>query len=381
MAVREMPRPGRETLWLVLPWLLVLGVAGVEIGDEFVPGTDLRTGSLLSPAPALAAIRSRPPAVIAVSVAALVVGLYTALFSDGEGEGAVFQATLLSAILVVSAASIFAARQRVQREEQLGRVQRVSEAAQLALLPPVPYRIGRLRLEARYVAAEAEARIGGDLYKAVAWRDRARLIIGDVRGKGLPAVRTAAAVLGAFREAATHEVAFGEVAVRCSQAVERLERTGAGGYAASVEEAQELFVTACLVEIEDSEVRVINLGHPAPLLLTPGSVASIDSEDPLPPLGLAHQVVDALPQHIRIWRPGDRLLLYTDGIEEARDAAGTFFPVLPAVRTLLDEPLATLPDLLLEAVARHSGQQLKDDAALLAVEWEELTGLRRMVGH
>lgn len=368
MSMRDVGGPGgRGVLWLGLPWVLIAGVLIAEVVNEFLVSAEVRSGSLLSPAPALAAIRGRPQAVAVVSAAALAVGMVVAFYDSPEGV--VYRVTLLCAIVVVSLASLLAATVRVRREEHLGRLQRVAETAQLALLPPVPDRAGELRMEARYVAADAEARIGGDLYRAVLFPGSARLIIGDVRGKGLPAVRTASAVLGAFREAAYHEPTLPRVAVRCSEAVARLERDGGLGFAGSPAEADELFVTAVVVEISGAELRVINLGHPPPLLLRERGAAQVSADDTLPPLGMAHQIVGEFPVHVQRWQPGERLLLYTDGIDEARNGNGEFFPLVRVVDTLLTVPLEKLPDLLIEAVDRHTGHRLTDDAALVAVEW------------
>lgn len=71
------------------------------------------------------------------------------------------------------------------------------------------------------MAAERGARIGGDLYKAMGTRYGVRLIVGDVRGKGPAAVRSAAAVLGAFREAVHYERDLTEVMRRRTAALER----------------------------------------------------------------------------------------------------------------------------------------------------------------
>ncbi|WP_313904694.1 SpoIIE family protein phosphatase [Streptomyces sp. SLBN-118] len=70
------------------------------------------------------------------------------------------------------------------------------------MLRPLPQRIGPLRIASVYLAAEAEAQIGGDLYAAARTAQGTRLIIGDVRGKGLEAIGDAALRLGAFRAAA-----------------------------------------------------------------------------------------------------------------------------------------------------------------------------------
>ncbi|MDQ1679216.1 MAG: hypothetical protein QOI42_75, partial [Frankiaceae bacterium] len=85
---------------------------------------------------------------------------------------------------------------------QLLRVSRVAEVTQHAILPPVPARIRDVRLATRYVSATREALIGGDLYEAAEHEGGVRLIVGDVRGKGVDAVRLATVVLGEFRSAA-----------------------------------------------------------------------------------------------------------------------------------------------------------------------------------
>ncbi|MDT0380159.1 PP2C family protein-serine/threonine phosphatase [Streptomyces sp. DSM 42041] len=352
----------------MLPWILLVVVALMEVGDDIGDAPNLRAGSLLSPVPALAAIRGSPRRVLAVSVVALFVGLAATLIDADDGP--FYHGTVVGAVFVVSVASLMAASARERQEAQLTQVQRVAEAAQLALLPPMPRQAGGLRFEARYVAAESEARIGGDLYEAVVEGDRIRLIIGDVRGKGLPAIRTASAVLGAFREAAHHEPNVSRVALRCSEAVARLEKEPGDSYTGT-QDGSELFVTAVLLEIDGPKLCMVNLGHPPPLLMNGRAARFVGPEDALPPLGLAHLFAGDFPASVREWEPGERLLLYTDGIDEARDAGGRFFPLLPVAETLLRTPIEVLPDRLLAAVDRHTGRELRDDAAVVAVEWCE----------
>ena len=110
------------------------------------------------------------------------------------------------------------------------------------------------------------------------------------------------------------------------------------------------------------------------MLLTRSSVRRVGVGDSLPPLGLAHEFYDEFPVLSDHWEPGDRLLLYTDGIDEARDVNGTFFPLMTVMRSMVDLPGDELPDALVEAVVRHSGQLLRDDAAVVAVEWRPDAG-------
>ncbi|MFT9472833.1 hypothetical protein [Streptomyces sp. 11-1-2] len=78
----------------------------------------------------------------------------------------------------------------------------MSEATRRVVLRPLPHRLGPLRVASLNMAAEDEAQIGGDLYAATRVEDSTRMIIGDVRGKGLTSISDASVLMGAFREAA-----------------------------------------------------------------------------------------------------------------------------------------------------------------------------------
>lgn len=129
--------------------------------------------------------------------------------------------TALASVAGVTAAGLLAAVMRQKREAELAGVRSIAEVAQRVLLRPVPRSAGHLRVAVSYTSAVAEARIGGDLYEVVASPDGVRVIVGDVQGKGLEAVETAALVLGAFREAAHNEPDLQRVGARIERAVDR----------------------------------------------------------------------------------------------------------------------------------------------------------------
>ena len=106
-----------------------------------------------------------------------------------------------------------------------------------------------VRLAVRYMSATSHARIGGDLYEVVASPSGMRLIIGDVQGKGLVAVKTAATVLGAFREVAPEAASLPMI-------VERLEISLARQL------GDEQFVTAILAEVspDGSRIKLLSCG-------------------------------------------------------------------------------------------------------------------------
>lgn len=239
--------------------------------------------------------------------------------------------------------------------EQSGRVEvltRVAEAAQHAILAPPPARVGAVALAARYASAAAAALVGGDLYEHVRRPGGVRLLIGDVRGKGLEAVRTATVVLGAFRAAAADLSDLGAVA---GQMDRRLRDY------LDVED----FVTALLVDVcDDGTFTLVSCGHPPPLLVSGGTVSPVPVA-PSVPLGLGAQ---PRPTSGRLV-PGDRLLLYTDGILEARDPQRHFVDLTRLVEPLTAGRLDDALDAVLDRLRQAVGGVLGDDLALLVAEY------------
>jgi hypothetical protein len=128
---------------------------------------------------------------------------------------------------------------------ELRQARQVAGAAQSVLLRPLPPRIDGLTVAAAQMSADRGATIGGDLYEAVATEHGVRVVMGDVRGHGLAAIGTAAAVLGSFREAVHDEPELAGVLRRLDRALARhlMERAERDGTVA------EEFVTVLLLEI------------------------------------------------------------------------------------------------------------------------------------
>ncbi|MFI1368708.1 PP2C family protein-serine/threonine phosphatase [Streptomyces griseochromogenes] len=262
---------------------------------------------------------------------------------------------------LVGALGTVLASHRTRRERTLADVRFVAEIAQRVLLRPVPRRIGNLLLESLYLSAAAEARIGGDLYEAVPTSYGVRLLIGDVRGKGLLAVETAAAMLGAFREAAHDEPDLASLADRVETSMDRrADRLGGS-------ELGERFVTAVFAEIppEGHVVRVVNCGHPPPILIRRDEARELDRGRSGPPLNLGMLVDDPYQVDVYDFRPGDQILLYTDGITETRDSSGSFYPLLQRLRSWGPLPPRELLEQLHHDLLAYSHNQLQDDTAAL----------------
>ncbi|MCO6003410.1 serine/threonine-protein phosphatase [Actinoallomurus purpureus] len=268
----------------------------------------------------------------------------------------------------VAAASVFAGADRQRRERLLADVQSIAEVAQRVLLRPVPRRVGPMHVAVGYTSATAEARIGGDLYEVTLTPSGVRVIVGDVQGKGLEAVETAADVLGAFREAAYDESDLTGVAARIEAALRR--RPGAQrSEGPSDEDSGEKFVTAVLAEFGEGEnVTLLNYGHPSPFVLRGGGDGAFaEPDDVAPPFGLS-DIVDVAPRPYTIkFAPSDQMLLYTDGVIEARDGEGAFYPLTGRAHLLTaNDPERALADLRAD-VLRHVGGPIADDAAMLLI--------------
>ncbi|MFH8798325.1 PP2C family protein-serine/threonine phosphatase [Streptomyces sp. NPDC017936] len=331
----------------VLPVLIVSVIVFVDLfggaGTIWLP--------LLAAGPALAATTNGPRGVLCVGLLAAALG--TALGTrDGVHDRDLV--AVLSAVVTVTLASALASALRGRRERVLADVRSVAEAAQHALLKPVPETVGPFRVAVRYSAAAAEARIGGDLYALVPTPYGVRLIVGDVRGKGLPAVGTAALVVGVFREAAYDEPDLLAVVGR----IERSLARNLGG---------DDFVTAVVVgHPRPGHLEVVNCGHAPPLLVrASGGIEALEPTRPAPPLGLRALSGEAPGLHVQPFAEGDQLLLYTDGVTEARDHGRAFYPLAEGLaRHVSDEPARTL-DALHDELLAHVGGRLHDDAALL----------------
>jgi serine phosphatase RsbU (regulator of sigma subunit) len=272
--------------------------------------------------------------------------------------------TELATVLTVSGLAVLINRVVGRSGRRLASARGIAEAAQRAVLPTPADRIGGLLVAARYEAAQADAFIGGDLYAVQETPYGVRLAVGDVRGKGLGAVEAVAVVLGAFREAADTEPTLEALAQRLERSLTR-EGTRRSGL-----DAVEGFTTCVLGEIPPGAavLRLLNRGHPEPLLLhQDGRLAVLAPAEPALPLGLGE--LHAHPDRAEEWAfpAGTTLLLYTDGLTEARDARGAFYD--PADR--LAGRVFPGPEELLGAlssdVRRHTGGGTTDDMALLAL--------------
>ncbi|MFI8962761.1 PP2C family protein-serine/threonine phosphatase [Streptomyces sp. NPDC053493] len=360
--VRRSWRAGHAPALLVIPLGLIVTVCVVDV----LAPPHIHLGPLLVAAPAItvAFAGARMTALMgALAVAAQVV----IAVLRGVWATANIQAQII-ALIVVSAVCVALCVVRGRRERQLHRVRSVAEAAQSVLLRPLPARAGPLRIAGLYLPAEEEADLGGDLYAAARTDHHStRLLIGDVRGSGLGAINNTALLLGAFRAAAHRQATLPRLAIHLDAAF----RWDCGQWRPGTEQdTVEDFATAVLLDIPDHDpvVHLISCGHPPPLVLRGDRIVPLVAEASHLPIGLggvfgiADYDVQTFP-----FEAGDLLLLYTDGVIEARDTDGRFYPFAErARRWTTDDPDELLRRLQADLLAHVHGH-LGDDAAVVAV--------------
>jgi phosphoserine phosphatase RsbU/P len=346
----EAPRAGTaraKRLLAVLIWLAVSAAAVARFG----PGGGVIAIAWLAVGPLLASLLLSPRLTALLAAWAVLLGTGLVIIQPGHRGGFVSH---VSVLVLLAAFAVANSVLRTTAQRRLRQVRAVARVAQSALLRPVPAAVSAGRLASRYVSAAAEARIGGDLLEVVSDGGQLRWLIGDARGKGLPAARLAAVAMTSFRDAcAQRGLSLQEVARVVDQSVSR-----AAG--------DEDFVTALFAELDPRGwLQLVSCGHPTPLRLTStGDLQALTPSRYSTPLGL-HPAIE--PSTFTVG-PGDRLIFYTDGLLEARDRSGQYFRVEDCLGALRQADLDDAADALLNRLLAHAGRKLDDDVALLLLE-------------
>jgi Stage II sporulation protein E (SpoIIE) len=186
----------------------------------------------------------------------------------------------------------------------------VAAELQWTLLPPLVFATRGLVVAG---ALEPCYTVGGDSFDYAVDDWTAHLAVFDAMGHGLAAAATAAVTVAAYRNARRQRLDLpGTYAM-----VDETLRAEFGG---------ERFATGLLarLDLREGRLRWISAGHPPPLLLRGGKLVKVLELRPTTPLGVPFGQTPATLGDERL-EPGDRVLLYTDGVVEARTATGEFF--------------------------------------------------------
>jgi serine phosphatase RsbU (regulator of sigma subunit) len=263
---------------------------------------------------------------------------------------------------LAAAPLLIASAQYTDLPHLLRRRQRMDLAAEMqwALLPPLSFSAAGASVAGML---EPAYEVGGDCFDYAYNDGRLDFAIFDMVGHGLRSAVLAALVVGAYRHGRRAGNDLPELAV----AIDAAARTHPGTLA---------FATAVLarLDVRTGQLTWMTCGHEQPLIARRGSVLSAVPVTPGVPLGMGSTgsvVGDVVEVDLE---PGDGVLLYTDGVIEARTPAGDFFGEERLADLLSREHLAGNPPQevvrrLVRSTIEHSADELRDDASLLYIHW------------
>jgi Stage II sporulation protein E (SpoIIE) len=247
-----------------------------------------------------------------------------------------------------------------------------------AFLPPRTFATGRATVAA---SLEPAYEAGGDAFDYALFGDRLHLSIFDALGHDLAAGLLASVCIASCRSTRRAGGSLAAVMARADHAI-------------ASQFGDSRFVTALLCDLDLSSglLSWIPCGHPPPLLIRGNRTVRELARAPQPPLGLAggrerergdggtHYDAAPVVPHTEKLEPGDRVLVYTDGVTEGRAADGTPFG-LQRLSDFIIRHGAGLPApetmrRLNRAIVDYQHGRLHDDATVVLVEWQP-----RQAGH
>ena len=233
----------------------------------------------------------------------------------------------------------------------------VAAEMQWALLPPRTFGTDRVQISG---TLEPAYDIGGDTFDYALNGDVLHVAVLDAMGRGLRAATLAAVAVAGYRQARRAGLSLEQTAASMDGVVE----TQSSGSA---------FVTGWIAELNcvSGELRFVNAGHPLAQLLRGGHVVKALEGPPTVPFGLGHEEVIVTQERLE---PGDRVLVYTDGVVEGRREQEGFFGEKRLLEYLEHETASghSAPEILRRltlAVVEYQYGKLADDSSMVLMEW------------
>jgi serine phosphatase RsbU (regulator of sigma subunit) len=267
----------------------------------------------------------------------------------------------LAAELVVTKDAYSDVFSRLRRRKTLS----LAAEMQWELLPPMSFGTDRVVVTG---GLEPAYEVGGDSFDYALNGSMMDLLVIDSVGHGLPSAVLAGVAIGAYRHARRNMLDLPDISVEISAAI--ATQIGASQFATAV---------LARLDTDTGRLRWINAGHPDPLIVRGSSLVRLPRCPPCRPLGLQESSPVCCETRLQ---PGDRLLLYTDGITEARSPQGEFFGEqrladFISAAAAAGDPAPETVRRLMRHVLHHQADQLQDDASIVILEWR--TGTERQL--
>ena len=241
---------------------------------------------------------------------------------------------------------------------------RTAHTLQAALLPTDLPAVPGLRLAARYRSpADADVLVGGDLYDVVPEPDGCGVVVADVCGKGAAAAALTALIRHTVRAEIDHGHGPAMVLERLNRAMLRASG-GRPGRFATVAQARITRTPS------GATVRLASAGHPPPLVVRGGRTEAVSARGIL--LGVYPDVT--LTEVTFDLNHGEIMVLYTDGVTEARDADELYGPERLERAVAPGGPAGDVADRLLADVDAFQHGRQRDDIAILVIEADAEVG-------
>lgn len=244
------------------------------------------------------------------------------------------------------------------------RIRHLSRAAsmQWSMLPPLVVEAPGVRVAA---ALQPAYEVGGDSFDYAVNGPVLDVALMDAMGHGMGSALIATLTMGTYRHERRHGGSLAEIHAALDEAV--VERYDGDGFSTG---------QLARLDLARGELSWTNAGHPMPFLIRNGRLVGELACRPTRPwgLGTTGPAIGTVPVATEMLQPGDRVLLYTDGVVDARDRSDAEFGVdrlaeLAAQRATEERSPEETVRRLVEAVVAHRADDLADDASLVLVEW------------